>query len=147
MDEMVCILMQFLQTASRKPLPSVSGKHWSWQLNMYSCPFLSVFKRCFSFYWILDKPEISNSPRTIVNESEEVTLVRQVISNPFSNVSWYNGSDLLYTQRSVKTATFTIEKTTCTDTKNYTLFANNGVQENVTALVELIVNCEYDIFF
>lgn len=102
----------------------------------------------FFSYLNLDKPEIiKNNHGTEVNENEQVTLYRQIISNPLSNVSWYNGSDLLDTQWSVKNATFNIENATCTDTKNYTLLANNGVQENVTALVELIVNCEYDIYF
>lgn len=86
-----------------------------------------------------------NNPRTIVNESEAVTIYRQIISNPLSNVFWYNGSDLLNTQWSVTNATFTIEKATCTDTKNFTLLASNSVQENVTAFVELIVNCKYNI--
>lgn len=81
-----------------------------------------------------------------MNENEQVTLYRQIVSNPLSNVSWYNGSDLLKNQWSVRNATFNIEKATCTDAKNYTLLANNGVKENVTALVELIVNCKYDIF-
>lgn len=81
-----------------------------------------------------------------MNENEQVTLWSQIISNPLSNVSWYNGSDLLKNQWLVRNATFNIKKVTCTDTKNYTLLANNGVKENVTDLVELIVNCEYDIF-
>lgn len=102
----------------------------------------------FLSYSNLDKPEIVKSNRgTKVNENEQVILYRQIISNPLSNVSWYNGSDLLKNQWLVKNATFNIEKATCTDTKNFTLLANNGVQENVTTLVELIVNCEYDIYF
>lgn len=84
---------------------------------------------------------------TIVNESEQVTLVRQIISNPLSNISWYNGSDLLETRWLVTNATFTIKKATCTDTTNFTLVASNSVQKNVTALVELIVNCEYGLNF
>lgn len=82
-----------------------------------------------------------------MNENEQVTLWSQIISNPLSNVSWYNGSHLLNTQWLVKNATFNIEKATCIDSKNFTLVANNGVEENVTAMVELIVKCEYDIYF
>lgn len=82
-----------------------------------------------------------------MNENEQVTLHREIISNPLSNVSWYNGSELLSNQWSVTNATFNIEKATCTDTKNFTLLASNGVQEDVTAMVELIVNCKYDIYF
>lgn len=107
--------------------------------------FLSWF---YLSYSNLDKPEIvKNNQGTVVNEHEKVTLRRQIISNPLSNVSWYNGSDLLDTQWLVRNATFDIENATCTDTKNFTLVANNGVQGNVTAMVELIVNCEYDICF
>lgn len=106
-----------------------------------------IFRVFFLSYSNLDKPEIVKSNRgTKVNENEQVILYRQIISNPLSNVSWYNGSDLLKNQWLVKNATFNIEKATCTDTKNFTLLANNGVQENVTTLVELIVNCEYDIY-
>lgn len=90
-------------------------------------------------------PEILNSSRTIVNESEPATLIRQIFSNPLSNVYWYNGSELLETQLSARNATFHIQKTTCTDSKNFTLVASNSVQKNVTSLVELIVNCEYTI--
>lgn len=90
-------------------------------------------------------PEVLNSPSTIVNESEEVTLIRQIDSNPLSNVSWYNGSNLLKTQSSTMNATFYIKEAACTDTMNYTLIASNGVQKKVTALVELFVNCEYYI--
>lgn len=101
----------------------------------------------FLFYSNLDKPKIvKKNHGTVVNEFEQVTLYRKIISNPLSNVSWYNGSDLFNTQWLVRNATFNIEKATCTDTRNFTLVANNGVQENDTALVELIVNCEYDIF-
>lgn len=87
-----------------------------------------------------------NNP-TLVNESEQVTLIRQIVSNPLSNVSWYNGSELLTTQQLVENATILIKKATCTDTKNFTLVASNIVQKNVTALVELIVNCKYNIYF
>lgn len=80
-----------------------------------------------------------------MNESEQVTLIRQIVSNPLSNVSWYNGSELLVTQFSVPNATLHIEKATCMDTNNFTLVASNSVQNNVTALVELVVNCEYNI--
>lgn len=50
--------------------------------------------------------------------------------------------NFLKTQTSVKTASYTIEYTTCTDTKNYTLVTSNGIGNTVTARVELIVNCK-----
>lgn len=91
---------------------------------------------------MLDKPKIVGKPSTIVNESERVILAREIISNPLSNVSWYNGTELLKTGNSVKNATLVIEKALCTDTKNFTLVAGNTVDRNVSAFVELIVNCE-----
>lgn len=97
----------------------------------------------FCFYFFLDKPEIVDKPRTLVNESEKVILTRAIDSNPSADVFWYSGQLLLRSQLSVKKATFTIEKASCTDTKNFTLVASNKVQRNVTALVELLVNCEF----
>lgn len=100
----------------------------------------------FLLYVRLDKPKIVDTPSTIVNESDRAILSREMVSNPLSNVSWYNGSVLLRIQTTVTTATYIIEKTTCTDTKNYTLIASNIVERNVSALVELLVNCKW-VFF
>lgn len=97
----------------------------------------------YLFFVFLDQPEISNKSTTIVNETDYVVLSREIVSNPLANVSWYNGSQLLHTQIAEKNATFIINRAMCTDTKNLTLLASNTVQENVSALVELIVNCEY----
>lgn len=47
-------------------------------------------------------------------------------------------------QTSVEIAKFTRRTALCTDTTNLTLVAINGVEENATANVELIVNCEYN---
>lgn len=91
----------------------------------------------------LDKPEILNKSTTIVNETDYVVLSRKIVSNPLANVSWYNGSQLLVTQIAERNAAFIINRAMCTDTKNFTLVASNTVKENVSALVELIVNCEY----
>uniref|UniRef100_A0A8W8NKS0 Uncharacterized protein n=1 Tax=Magallana gigas TaxID=29159 RepID=A0A8W8NKS0_MAGGI len=88
------------------------------------------------------KPEIIHKPSTLVNENEKVILTRTIDSNPSADVLWYSGKLLLLSQLSVKNATFTIEKASCTDTTNFTLVASNKVQRNVTALVELIVNCK-----
>lgn len=90
----------------------------------------------------LDPPIIENRPLQIVNESEKVTITRIISSNPLSNVSWYSKTELLITQTSVTTASFTIDRVKCTDTNNYTLVASNGVGNMVTAIVEFIVNCE-----
>lgn len=90
---------------------------------------------------------IVKKERTIVDENEYVTLNREIDSNPLSDVSWYVGSELLKSEWSVKNATLTIKKALCTNTQNYTLVASNTVEINVTALVELIVNCEYNAFF
>lgn len=91
----------------------------------------------------LDKPHIVDTPSTTVNESDRVLITKEIVSNPLSNVSWYNGSQLLKTLTLARTATFAIEKAVCTDTMNFTLVASNMLQRNVSALVELIVNCEY----
>lgn len=98
---------------------------------------------CVFFAYFLDKPDILDEPTTIVNETDYVLLSREIVSNPLANVSWYNGSELLYTLIAERNATFIIKKAVCTDTKNFTLVASNTVKENVSALVELIVNCEY----
>lgn len=75
-----------------------------------------------------------------------VILFREIVSNPLSDVSWYNGTELLITEKSVKNATLVIDKALCTDTKNFTLVAGNTVDRNVVAFVELIVNCECHIY-
>lgn len=96
-----------------------------------------------SLYIILDQPTIEGKLLKLVNDSEEVILTRNIYSNPLSNVSWYNATELLKTQTLVTTASFTIERATCTDTMNYTLVATNGVGNMVSTIVELIVNCEF----
>lgn len=92
---------------------------------------------------ILDGPTIENKSLQTVNEKESATLTRNIVSNPVSNVSWYDGTQLLKTEPSVQTTTFTIENATCIDTNNYILVASNGVGNMVTAVVELIVNCKF----
>ncbi|XP_052691725.1 hemicentin-1-like [Crassostrea angulata] len=91
---------------------------------------------------ILYQPTIEKRSLQIVNKSEKITLIRDIVSNPLSDASWYYGTQLLKTQTSVTTATYTIENTTCTDTKNYTLVVSNGIGNTVTAMEELIVNCK-----
>lgn len=99
----------------------------------------------FSIFLLIDKPEILEKHSiNIANESEKVILTREIISNPLANVSWYNESDLLENQFSVTTASYTIQAAMCTDTKNFTLVASNRVRQNVTAMVELFVNCKYE---
>lgn len=60
-----------------------------------------------------------------------------------SIVSWYDKTNLLLEQTSVTTATLTIQRASCTDTKNFTLVASNGIGTAAKAMVELIVNCAY----
>nr|XP_034316836.1 synaptogenesis protein syg-2 isoform X4 [Crassostrea gigas] len=91
---------------------------------------------------VLYQPTIERRSLQVVNESEKFTITRYIVSNPLSDASWYNGTQLLKTQTSVKTASYTIENTTYTDTKNYTLVASNGIGKTVTERVELIVNCK-----
>lgn len=102
-----------------------------------SIPFLTMF--CYMFS---DKPEILDKPSTLVNESEKVIITRTIVSNPLADVYWYRGQQLLQTQLLVNKTTFIIEKASCTDTTNFTLVASNEVERNVTALVELMVNCK-----
>lgn len=108
-----------------------------------------IFIKLINCDCILDMPTIENRSLQTVNESESVTLTRNIVSNPLSNASWYIGTQLLKTESSVQTTTLTIENTKCTDTNNYTVAASNGVGNNVTRLVELIVNCkfEYKVYF
>lgn len=70
-------------------------------------------------------------------------LKREISSNPLSNVSWYRGTELLEIEMSVKTATFHIQQAKCTDTQNFTILASNGIKDNVSVVLELIVNCKY----
>lgn len=93
---------------------------------------------------MLDSPTIEIRSLQTVNEGDLVTLTRNIVSNPLSNASWYNGTQLLKTESSVQTTTYTIENTKCTDTQNYTVMASNGVGNNVTTMVELIVNCKFE---
>ena len=102
------------------------------------CYFLSL-----QYFFLADKPLIVEKEATIVNESNRVTLTREIYSNPLSNVSWYNGPNLLKSEITVNTTNLVIEKAECTDTKNFTLVASNTLEWKVTSQVELIVNCEY----
>ena len=70
-----------------------------------------------------------------------MVLTREIDSNPLSNVSWYDGSELLKKQTFAEITNLTIESASCTDTKNSTLSVSNAVQRNVLTTVELIVNC------
>nr|XP_034300634.1 B-cell receptor CD22-like [Crassostrea gigas] len=91
---------------------------------------------------VLYQPRVESKPFKLVNDSEEVILTRNIYSNPLSNVSWFNSTELLKTDTSVITASFSIKRATCADTKNYTLVATNGVGNTVSAFVGLIVNCK-----
>lgn len=95
---------------------------------------------------LIDKPEIVGKTSTVVLEYEKAILNREVSSNPLSNVSWFRGQTWLSSQWSVQNAAFVIQNASCTNTTNFTLVASNSVEQNVTALVELIVNCEYRIY-
>lgn len=78
-----------------------------------------------------------------VNESESITLIGNVSSNPLSNVLWLNGTEMLKNETSVSTTSLTIENALCTDTKNFTVKASNGIGSIVKKQVELYVNCKY----
>lgn len=105
--------------------------------------FAVLLYRVLVYILCLDKPHVIDSPSITINETDRVVLTKEIASNPLSNVSWYNGSELLLTQYAVRTASFIIQKATCTDTKNFTLIASNIVERNVSALVEVIVNCKW----
>lgn len=44
---------------------------------------------------ILDQKTIERRSLLIVNESEKITLTRDIVSNPLSNASWYDGTQML----------------------------------------------------
>lgn len=69
-------------------------------------------------------------------------ITRNIYSNPLSTVLWFAKDVLLDTQPYVTKATYSREKVTCTDTKNFTIVASNGIGNKTTAVVELIVNCK-----
>lgn len=112
----------------------------TWILAIYT--YLIKFE-CCSFKTILDHPTIENIPQKFVNESEKVIITRNIYSNPLSTVLWYAKEVLLDTQTYVTKATYSKEKAACTDTKNLTIVARNGIGHETTAVVELIVNCKY----
>ncbi|XP_078334109.1 neural cell adhesion molecule 1-A-like isoform X2 [Crassostrea virginica] len=87
------------------------------------------------------QPSIEERDALVVNENEKVVLTRRIYSNPLSNVSWYDESQLLKSEIAVTTTNLIIEKARCTDTKNFTIIASNTLQSNVRSFVELIVNC------
>lgn len=111
----------------------------TWFLAIYI--YLIKFE-CFCFKTILDHPAIENIPRQFVNESDTVMITRNIDSNPLSNVLWYAKEVLLDTQTYVTKATYSKEKASCTDTQNFTIVARNGIGNETTATVELIVNCK-----
>lgn len=96
------------------------------------------------FYIIpfVDKPSIEKIPQHFVNETEQIIITRAISSNPSSDVYWYIKADIISLQRSVTVASFTKENATCADTKNFTVVASNGIGNNDSVMVELIVNCE-----
>lgn len=99
----------------------------------------------FNFHIIpfVDKPSIEKIPQHFVNESEQIIITRAISSNPSSDVYWYIEADLISLQKSVTVASFTKKNATCADTKNFTVVASNGIGNNDSVMVELIVNCEY----
>lgn len=90
-----------------------------------------------------DQPSIEKISLEIVNESSKVLIKQEISSNPLSNVSWYRGTELFDMQSYVSTATFYIIQAKCTDTQNFTILASNGIKDNVSVSMELIVNCKY----
>ena len=97
-------------------------------------------------FWLFDflskdKPEIKGKVRTFVNETKRVELTQEIDGIPLSNVSGYDGTELLKTQTFAEIANLTVENALCTDTKNFTLSVSNAVQRNVGSMLELIVNC------
>ena len=101
-----------------------------------------------NFHLPSDTPSIEERNVLVVNETERVTLTREIFSNPLSDVLWLDGRHLLESETSKTsetsvTTSFIIQNARCTDTKNFTIVASNELQGNVTSQVELIVNCKY----
>lgn len=101
------------------------------------------YNHLYFYFFEIDKPVILEKSSTVVNEGEKAILNREVSSNPLSNVSWFRGETLLINQLPVKNASYVIQSAKCTDTTNFTILASNIVESNVSAMVELIVNCKY----
>lgn len=88
-------------------------------------------------------------PLMIVNERDRVNLTRVIYSNPLSNVTWYSNEDIIKVEHLTSDnmiAFYTIEEAQCSDTKNFTIMASNGLEKDAKALVELRVNCKYYCF-
>lgn len=135
---------QFRQDGSILQLPNInrtsSGTYKCTAENKYSNDKKGTSSQTMVVD-VLYKPVIQDKPPQFVNESETVTLTRDISSKPSSDAFWYRKMKSLKNQTSVTTASFTIERATCTATKNYTLVARNRIG-NDTASVELIVNCK-----
>ncbi|XP_062566525.1 hemicentin-1-like isoform X3 [Saccostrea cucullata] len=77
-----------------------------------------------------------------VSEGQQASMTATVTSNPPSRVSWFRGSDLLYTQGSASgVSTYTISSAQCTDTVQFRVVASNGIQNNASTTVYLYVYC------
>ena len=103
-------------------------------LNIWSFDYLI-------FYLKINQPEIKGKVRTFVNETKRVELTQEIDGIPLSNVSGYDGTELLKTQTFAEIANHTVENALCTDTKNFTLSVSNAVQRNIGSMLDLIVNC------
>ncbi|XP_078310222.1 uncharacterized protein LOC111134632 isoform X2 [Crassostrea virginica] len=135
----------FKQNGSTLQLPNIqrtsSGTYRCTAENTYSNGAKGVNSQTMVVN-VLYKPMIEEKISTIVNESESVELIREIDSNPLSDISWYDGAEHLKTETSVAIANLTIKNASCTDSKNFTLSVSNAVEKNVTSSVELIVNCK-----
>ena len=110
------------------------------------CKRFHVHKKLRIFIFS-DKPVIKINPLMVVNETDIIVMTGKIDSNPLANISWYDGERLLKTRTSTHTAILVLQNVSCLDTKNYTLVVSNVLQENVTAIVELIVNCKLQWYF
>ncbi|XP_062566514.1 hemicentin-1-like isoform X1 [Saccostrea cucullata] len=93
------------------------------------------------FVDVLYGPTLTGGTVT-VSEGQQASMTATVTSNPPSRVSWFRGSDLLYTQGSASgVSTYTISSAQCTDTVQFRVVASNGIQNNASTTVYLYVYC------
>ncbi|KAK3759305.1 hypothetical protein RRG08_021251 [Elysia crispata] len=77
----------------------------------------------------------------IVKEGLPVKLSCQVEADPAADVSFYNGSQLIYSQDSTREISYAWPRASCFDAGNYICFADNGVGNSVKSSVNLEVLC------
>ncbi|GFR99302.1 hemicentin 2 [Elysia marginata] len=77
----------------------------------------------------------------VVKEGLPVKLSCQVEADPAASISFYNGSQMIYSQESTPEISYAWPRATCFDAGTYVCFADNGVGNSAESTVNLEVLC------